>query len=75
MYRPQLWPWSTMESAVGRPADVEPERRVAWGCRGPWSHWTGVEIEWRIIGQDDATRRLLFLQSGWSEEQPEDVFG
>lgn len=47
--------------------------RVEWECRGPWPHWGGTQVEWRIGAGPPST--VLFVQRGWSDDQPDVEFG
>lgn len=62
------------------PADLDmtvsafdPGRRVEWECGGPWPHWGGTRVEWKIDAGDKTS--VVFGQHGWSDDQPESQFG
>jgi uncharacterized protein YndB with AHSA1/START domain len=57
-----------------RVANLDPPSSITWECPGGFPDWRGTRITWSIEPSDHGTR-LIFVHSGFGDDQPDYDFG
>lgn len=54
---------------------LEPGKRVAWACAGPWPYWTDTHVEWQLSDAPQGGTRVLLRHQGWDDGYDDGEFG
>lgn len=54
---------------------LEPDRRVAWTCAGPWPGWGGTDIGWRLTAAPEGGTRVILRHAGWADDTDDGDLG